>query len=196
MERTEETYKEYSKRIRGVGKKNNHPFEIRNSWGVYDYFKYYRKKQCENKKSYIPTEQYYKLIRTVNSRLCDVLLEEKRLELPLNMGTLEVIGFEHTIKLVDGKVKTSRMIDWYNTLKLWYEDPEAEKNKTLIRFEAPIGVSVKYRKRDATYPNKSFYGFVLHREKKNLLSRKLKNNSMELPYFVDTKINAKALYDG
>lgn len=197
MEERKESFDEYRIRIKGAGTKNNHPFEIRNSWGVYDYYKAYRHQQFAARKKHLNQKEYFRLIRLVNSMLMDKFIEDKRLKLPYDMGEILALGYNHSLKIVDGKVKTSRGVDWDKTLRLWYEDAEAEKNKTLIRREYVVGMDVQYRKLHAHYKNKSFYRFKMHREKLELLRRSVKNSSFELPYFVDTTaISIKALYNG
>nr|DAU83974.1 MAG TPA: hypothetical protein [Crassvirales sp.] len=50
------------------------------------------------------------------------------------MGTLEVRKIERNIRIgKDGEIITNLPIDWDSTLKLWYEDEESYKNKTIVR---------------------------------------------------------------
>ena len=66
-------------------------------------------------------------------------------------------------------------IDWDRTLKLWYEDEEAYKNKTLIKIEEKEIYKIFYNRNLADYTNKSFYQFNFNRE----LKKKLKYNIKE-----------------
>ena len=79
------------------------------------------------------------------------------------MGKLELRKFQKGVSLVDGKLKITYPINWEDTLKLWFEDEEAKKNKTLVRNECDFVYHVRYDKYDATYENKSFYQFTLNR---------------------------------
>jgi hypothetical protein len=59
---------------------------------------------------------------------------------------LELRKYDASIKIVDGKVKTNLPIDWDKTLKLWYEDEEAYKQRTLIKMEEKEIYKVHYNK--------------------------------------------------
>ena len=51
------------------------------------------------------------------------------------MGRLEVRKFEPIIRFDDNKLTVRLPIDWDRTLKLWSEDEEAYKERTLIKME-------------------------------------------------------------
>lgn len=157
----EESFREYFTKTKNH--KAGHKHKVTGSWGVYDYYRYYRHNKPKDKKYVLDSATYYKIIRMVNEAMADKLAKEHQLELPCRMGMLEFIKYPHTLKIVDGKVKTSRPIDFFATVKLWYEDPEAEKQKILIRKEEEDGLKAYYRKRNAIYQNKFFYEFQLHR---------------------------------
>jgi len=57
---------------------------------------------------------------------------------PYGLGSLQIESHENTIKIVDGTIHTSYMIDWNETIKLWFSDDECRKKKTLVRNDNPL----------------------------------------------------------
>lgn len=88
------------------------------------------------------------------------------------MGALEVIKNPRRVWFKDGKIKTNLVIDWDTTLRLWYEDPTAKANKTLVRREAQNLFKIKYDKAKTDYKNAWVYDFRPTRELKTLLQKK------------------------
>lgn len=176
-----ETLGEFKRRI----KKVNQPREckVRNSWGVYDGYKYYRKNK-PNSKEYILTEsQYFSIIRKINLHLVDELLLGNDVKLPKSMGTIEIRKYDRRIRLgKNGKIRTNLPIDWDKTLKLWYEDEEAFKDKTLVRIEENEIFKVYYNKESATYSNSSYYEFLFNKDLKIRLKQRIKEGLIDAPY--------------
>lgn len=174
-------------------------FPITNSYGVYDYFKYYRKNRPKERSYYkMTSDQYYKLLRKANECLMDALMEKAQVVLPNKFGELVIIKKEATVKIDEnGKMKTNRPINWDATIKLWFEDPEAEKAKTLVRWDNAEVISVKYRKTTARYENSPFYNLQVTRAVKKKLADHIKNKGFDTPFFIDENhTNIKALYNG
>ena len=154
MKREGMTIEEYI----SIHNSGEHKYAVTNSYGVYDYFKYYRHNRPRDKSYYKMNEyQYYKLIRTVNEYLVDLLFKNARVELPNRLGELVIMNNEPRVYFKDGKLKTNRPINWDATIRLWFEDPEAEKKKTLIRWESDRILGIFYKKNNAIYQNKTFY---------------------------------------
>ena len=84
-----------------------------------------------------------------------------------------------TEKLKDDKLKISYPPNWSETLKLWYEDAEARRNKTLLRHENPYVYHVKYCVDNANYNNKSFYKFAVNTFVKKALSQNIKKGKID-----------------
>jgi len=95
------------------------------------------------------------------------------------MGTLEVRKRLGTVKIVDGKLVNNLPVDWDTTLKLWAEDEESYKNKTIIRLEEDEIFIINYNKRKAIYNNKMFYQFNVNRKLKQRLKELIKNNEID-----------------
>ena len=163
------TLAEFSAQVRRVG---SHPHKITGSWGVYDYFKFYRRTKPKEKKYILTESQYFAIIRKVNTILAESFVRGKEVHFPMRMGTIEL---RKTLKKPrlgpDGKVIFHTLIDWDKTIKLWYEDPEAYKNKTIIRQESREVFKTFYNKARATFENKSVYMFQLNKELKREISK-------------------------
>ena len=155
-------FEDFRKSILKVTKKRHH--RIKGSLGVRDAFRWCRKEKWyrENIK---PTEaQFYAIIRTVNELMAEELKEGRDVQFPQKMGQLEVRKYETFVKLVNGKVKTNRGVDWNATLKLWFEDEEAKENKTLVKVEDKEVFIIFYNRVIANFINKTLCQFKPNRE--------------------------------
>lgn len=169
---------DFKKRIRKVAIHKKH--NIRNSLGVYDGYKYYRKIKPKDKKYILTESLYFAIIRQVNTILADNIANGIEVKLPCRMGTIEIRKYEKSIKLDDeGNIKTNLPIDWDNTLKLWYEDEEAYKNKTLLRLDEQEMYKILYNKENANFNNRAFYDITFNRELKHKLKHNIKKGIID-----------------
>ena len=95
------------------------------------------------------------------------------------MGRLEVRKFEPIIRFDDNKLTVRLPIDWDRTLKLWSEDEEAYKERTLVKREEKEIFRVFYNKRTANYENKSFMQFEVNRDLKRRLKQRIKSKVVD-----------------
>lgn len=153
-------------------KKGSKTFKVRNSWGIYDCYKHIRKHGWYDIGRPLKEHEFYSIVRRVNDHLANNIALGIPVIFPHKMGKLELRKHKSGVSFVDGKLKISYPVDWHQTIKLWYEDAEAMKNKTLLRNEQEYVYYVKYCKYPATYENKVFYEFVLNR----FIKKALKNN--------------------
>lgn len=167
--------REFRSNIRRVHDPRNH--KVKNSWGVYDAYKWYRKNKPKDKKYVLTESEYFTIIRRINEALREELLIEGDLLLPCKMGRLEIRKYPAIITNDGKKIKTNLPIDWNATLKLWYEDEECLRDKTLVRINVPEKFRVYYNKAKANYENKTFYQFSTNRELKILLKNTIKSNA-------------------
>lgn len=162
---------EFKKRVRKVTEHHKH--KIRNSLGIYDGFKYYRKNKPANKKYILTESQYFAITRLINNLLVEEIAKGNEVKLPHRMGTIEIRKYEKSVKIGDdGEVKTNLPIDWDNTLKLWYEDEEAYKDKTLLRLDEQELYKIVWNKGNVNFNNRTFYEWVFNRD----LKLRLKHN--------------------
>lgn len=172
-----EDWENYRERILKVKDHRHH--KIKNSYGVYDAYKYYRKNKPKDSKYIISESQYFAIIRNINNLLAEDLMSNKDIKLPARLGTLEIRKYNPNVSWKDGKLKIGMPIDWDQTLKLWYTDKEAYDNKTLVRHNVKEVFRIYYNKIDANYLNKSFYHFTLNREIKRKLKDKIKGKLID-----------------
>lgn len=179
-------------------KKSNAPKKkkISNSWGVYDYYKYYRVHR-PNLHEYVLYESvYFAIIRKVNKLLVEELCRTGHITLPHRMGEIRAYKRKPKTYIYNNKVVTTKTIDWDKTLELWYDDAEAHKNKTLIYRDSDSVVS-RYDKTSAIYKNKYYYDFSLCRDAKIKLKDSFNANKLKLnEIFGKAEFNKiKGLYD-
>lgn len=153
-------YTDFRKSILKVNEKRNH--KIKNSFGMRGAFSLAKQKGYLDKK--VPEKDFYTIVRKVNELLAAELMQGNDVILQAKMGHLEVRKYETYVKLVGGKVRTNRGVDWKATLNLWYSDAEARENKTRVRAEDKKRFVLYYNKNQANYANKSLYLFKPNRE--------------------------------
>lgn len=153
--------------------------KVKGSFGVYDSYKWTRKNKWLNIGRPITEHEFYSIIRKVNNYLADSLLYGHSIVFPKRMGELELRKGPTSVSLVNGKIKNNMPIDWDQTLKLWYEDAEAFKNKTLVRLRETELFKVVYNRIRATYKNKAFYNFKLNRDLKVRIKKKIRSGTLD-----------------
>lgn len=169
---------EFSAKIRKASGAHHH--KITNSYGVYDYYKFYRRTKPKDKKFILTESQYFSIIRKINSVLASKFTKGAELHFPMRMGILELRKSAKIPKIdPNGKVIYNNTIDWDRTIKLWYEDSEAYQNKTLIKQESKEVFKSFYNKATATYNNKCFYSFQLNKELKREISKNIKRGLID-----------------
>ena len=153
--------------------------KIKNSYGVYDGYKYYRKNKPKDSKFVLSESQYFSIIRMMNNLMAEALLKGEDIILPCRMGRIEIRKSNTSITFDGVKIKANLPIDWNKTLKLWYEDEEAYKNKTLVKIEEREVYKIYYNRNLAEYTNKSFYQFNFNRDLKRRLKVSIKDGSID-----------------
>lgn len=171
------TYEEFRKEVLHTDVSRKH--KITGSIGVYSAYKYIRKNKWLNIGRPITEHEFYSIIRKMNNYLADSLLYGHSIVFPKRMGELELRKGPTSVSIVNGKIKNNMPIDWDQTLKLWYEDTEAFKNKTLVRLRETELFKVVYNRIRATYKNKAFYNFKLNRDLKVRIKKKIRSGTLD-----------------
>ena len=171
------TYEEFKFNVQHLNSLRIH--KVKNSYGVYDGFKYYRKNRPKEHKYVLTESQYFSIIRRVNELLGEALINGEDVTLPYRLGRLEIRKYEARITTDGKKVRTNLPIDWDRTLKLWYEDKESYKNRTLIKVEEKEIYKVYYNRNVAEFKNKSFYQFDINRKLKRRLKQNIKEGKLD-----------------
>lgn len=152
---------EYRKEVLKVDKPRK--TSISNSWGVYDAFKYYRKNKPKDKKYVLSESQYFAIVRRTNLLLVEELFNQNDIVFPYSMGRLEVRKTIPRVYIDNGKIKSTYPIDWDGTIRLWYEDQESRKKKTLLKKKEKAVFRIVYNKSKAFYTNKNYFEFKVNR---------------------------------
>lgn len=153
--------------------------KVRNSNGVYDAYKWIRKNKWLDLPRPVTEHEFYTIIRQVNNLLADNILRGEDIVLPHRLGVIELRKYDARITLSNGKVVTNLPVDWDRTLKLWSEDEEAYKERTLIKMEEKEIFSIYYNKTRANYKNKSFYSFQPNRQLKIEIKKRIKAGKLD-----------------
>lgn len=153
--------------------------KINNSYGVYDYYKYYRKNKPKENKYVLTESQYFSIIRTINKLIAERLILGEDIKLPCKMGNLELRKYNTKIQFDGKKIKDNLPIDWDKTLKLWYEDKESYESKTLVKAEEKEIFRFYYNKIKANYNNQVFYQFLINRDIKKRVKNKIKQGEID-----------------
>ena len=152
---------------------------VRNSYGVRDYYKHYRKLIGDNKRLFITELQYFKILKNINKLLAEHFYTLGTLKFPAQMGELELRKTEAKFKLINNKVKTNLSVDWGKTIELWYEDEESYRLKRLVRNTNKDIYKIVYNKSRARYKNRSYFKFLVNRNLKHLISQNIKENKLD-----------------
>lgn len=180
MSDCQEEYKKWKEFRTSVCHLNEHrTHKVSGSLGVYDAYKFLRKRKWLNIGRPLTEHEFYSIIRKVNDYLADSFLHGNDIKLPHRMGRIELRKYDVRVSFDGEKVKTNLPIDWDRTLKLWYEDEEAYENKTLVKAEEKEIFKVYYNRQLADYNNQSFYEFNVNRELKKRLKQRIKEGKID-----------------
>lgn len=176
-----ESYESFRSRLLKLDKPRVH--KIKGSLGIYDGYKYYRKNKPSDPKYILTESQYFAITRRVNNLLANNLIKGEEINFPRRMGKLEIRKAAGEVRLnTNGELVTNLPIDWDRTLRLWYNDEESYKNKTLVRVEEKEIFKIYYNRGRANYRNKSFFEFNANRGLKRGLKEKIKEGKIEAMY--------------
>lgn len=183
MENSESIPKNYrdfrNEILKSYGKRNA---KVKGSIGVYDVYKWIRKNNWLDIGRPLKEHEFYSIIRGVNNLLAVEIGKGNTVNLPSRMGSFELRKFQPSARFVNGKLRITYPVDWDKTLRLWFTDKEAKKNKTLIRMEEENVYKVKYNKHNANYENMSFYEFQLNSKIKQMLKENIKAGNVDTAY--------------
>lgn len=178
MESLEENnYKQFKKDILKLNEPRTH--EIKGSLGVYDAYKYIRKNKWFNIGRPLTEHEFYSIIRRVNNYLAEALIDGEDITLPHKLGRIELRKYDTYTSLKGDKLVSNLPIDWDRTLKLWYEDEEAYKERTLVKVEEKEIFKVHYNRTKAEFNNKAFYQFEVNRDLKRRLKQQIKEGRID-----------------
>jgi len=166
------------------GKRNR---KIKNCYNVADYFAYYKKTKPDTKEFSISQPTYSAIIKNINNRLRQHLIEDGELKLPCDMGILKIHKTIVKPKVVDNKLIYNSAVDWQSTMKLWEDDPESKVAKTVVKFNPGDRYRIKYlNKRCRLFKNKEYFIVLPTREWKHELVKAIKDGLVN-NFFISNK---------
>lgn len=148
---------EYDTLIRKAGQIRK--YGVNHSYGIRDYYRAYRKKTKNN----ITEQLYSKVIDEVVQAMIDELKEDAYVVLPFGFGFLSTTYIKSRVRMIDDKVKVNGIIDWYKTIKLWYDDEEARNKKQIVFRDKTCNKIAKYSKSGKVFKNKRYLKLVIKR---------------------------------
>ena len=162
--------------VKAKGPKNH---KIRNSWGVYDAYKWIRKNNWLDIGRPLTEHQFYYIIRNVNKGLVQQFFNKQYIIFPHKMGRIDLIKNKARAVFKNGKLKINKAINWGKTLEYWEQDEEAFNRKILIYNDAEYIFKIMYSRMKANYKNKRVFFFYPNRTFKRQLAALLKDNKID-----------------
>jgi len=179
-------YSSFRKKV--IKAKTKKKFRVTNSYGTKQAWRWLKKNKWLDLENPVTEKEFGAIIREVNKELVEHMFNGHDIILPHRMGRIEIRKYEPRIEYKDGKVQTNLPVNWQRTLNYWHQDPEAHKNKVLIRQEVKNVFRIIYVKKSANYKNKTFYQFVPHRDVKVELSQRIKDNKIDAFLLCNTRV--------
>lgn len=162
----EDTFEEYSVKTRRAAQKQ---FSVSDSHGSFEFYNYIAHNKLNKFKQ--DRGRTMRTIRNVGNYIREYVAAGKEIVLPYGLGSLILKSMDAAVVSQDGEVKLRASVNWYETLKLWFEDDEARENKVLVKYTSPRKIIPTWEK-NVVYKNVSFYKFYFNR----MLKAKIKEN--------------------
>lgn len=178
MEQTSQNFTKFLNETKNIY--GPHDFKIKDSYGVIDYYKFY--KGNKKKSTYtLNLPAFRQVTQALNKAIGDELAMGEDWVLPERMGTLEVRKRTPKPRFnKDGELVFNAPIDWQETLKLWYEDPECRKDRTVVYTDKREFCKVFFNRKKATFKNQNYYEFFLNRALYKKVIQRLHNKEIDL----------------
>jgi len=148
-------------------------------YGMADYCEHYN--EIHNVK--VPNGKYAKIVNEFNTALIDELLEVgDEYVMPILKFVLVFRKLKQRNFIKDGKLKMTAPVDWLTTRNLWNVDPEAKKNKVLVRYNNYHTNGFVFRvvmQRRSKVRNKSAFRFDTNRYLARKLAKRINNQDKD-----------------
>lgn len=177
MEEQNNNFEQFRNEIKKVGEKRHH--KIKGSYGVYDCYKWLRKRHWIDIGERLTEKDFYMILRMTCNLVAKNISMGEDLNLPYRMGIIELRKNPTDTYIKDGKVETTMPIDWDSTLKLWYEDKNSFIQRKLVRLIENEVFKIIHNKTTAQFKNKSFFRFKPNRDMKIDLKRNIREGKVD-----------------
>lgn len=135
---------------------------VTNSYGINDAYRWAKKNGLLNHFN-ISRQQFNGIITRINAFLSDRLSLGDEVTLPKGMGKLMILKKRKSAKFKNGKLIANYPINWAKTHRLWYSDPEAFKQRIVVRDQKPYTYRLFYDNTRARVKNINLYSFKVNR---------------------------------
>lgn len=152
--------------------------KVTNSYDTKDFYRNYIKGLDKNSEYYISEKQYGNILKVTNDLIMEKLLEGFQVVFPYNLGCLQIESSKNKFYYKNGELKTTYMIDWNETIKLWFEDDECRKNKTFVRRDNAEKYIVRYHHAKGKLKNKTLLYFLPCRRLTDKIEQKRKEEGI------------------
>lgn len=129
----------------------------------------------------IDRHTFFTVIAEVDKILADKLTSGNEIKFPCGMGQVCVCR-KQALPILNKKGKytiRNGQPDWKSTFELWEKDPEAKKQKVLVRFINKYVYYFQYRQLTKVFKNWMFYNFVAHKKVRIRLKDKIQNGEVQ-----------------
>lgn len=127
--------------------------------GVRDAWKWIRHNKWKELGFSCSSSFFCSVVNEVNKELAQALLDNHIVELPFQMGCIQMVTRESIVKYKDGKVISNHPVAWRQTLDYWNSDNKARREKKVLRKLVASRRYVIYSKKRASFRNKAIYSF-------------------------------------
>lgn len=145
---------------------------IKGGFGKMDFYRYYK----ENGGT-LERDPFARILRECNEALVAELLEyAEDYTLPFGMGRISFRKRKNKAFVGKNGIRSTALVDWKKTMELWEENPQAKRNKILIRYSNME--TGRYSFRIAMFArgfkNKEFFAFRFKRSFKRKFADRIK----------------------
>lgn len=176
-----EIIKEFVKETKG----NYSPWKIKNGFGMKDYYNFYKQECKKNKINFISYTNFSKLVWNVNNQVrIKIINTGEDIYFPYKFGSIKIKKLKPKL-LIDenNKLVTSYPIDFMETNRLWYLNPDAKKNKIIVRHlnkhTNGYRFKISWVKKGVQFKNSTFFYFKINRQLKRALAVSITNGQID-----------------
>ena len=135
--------------------------KIKGGFGNKDYYKYYR----QNGGSLL-RDPYARILKAVNKALVEELIDGANdYTLPFGLGKISFRKRKNKAFITKNGVRATTLVNWKATMELWEENPQAKRNKILLRYTNLSTGRYSFRIKMYTrrFKNKDYFAFRFKR---------------------------------
>lgn len=144
---------------------------IKGGYGKSDYYKHYR-----HNGGTLLRDPYARVLRAVNKALVEELIEGANdYTLPFGLGRISFRKRKNKAFITVNGIRSTTMVNWKDTMALWEDNPQAKRNKILLRYTNLSTGRYSFRIKMFTrrFANKDYFAFRFKRSFKRSFSDRI-----------------------